>query len=295
MRPMDNTRTYVLDAALCPVPPGTEGELYIAGTGLARGYLNRPDLTAQRFVADPFGAMGARMYRTGDLARWTADGYLEFVGRADDQVKIRGFRIELGEVEAVLGLHPAVAHATVLAREDRPGDKRLVAYAVLADTAEPAGSPDSPDSAEAPVTADDLRRHIAASLPDYMVPSAVVLLDVLPVTPNWKVDRKALPAPEITVAVSDRAPSTPQEELLCEIFAQVLDLPKVGVDDDFFALGGHSLLATRLVSRVRAQLKVELPIQVLFEAPTVAALAERLASMKKARPAFRPMPRQREF
>ena len=272
-RPIPGTSGYVLDAALAPVPPGVAGELYLAGAGLARGYLNRPSLTATRFVANPFGAQGERMYRTGDLVRWTNDGNLEFVGRADQQVKIRGFRVELGEIEsAILGC-PGVRQAAVAAIAGRGGAKNLVGYVV----AEPGET----------VDAASLRAHLAARLPEHMVPAAVVELAAFPLTPSGKLDRRALPAPEVSSTVAGRAPRTPQEEILCELFAEVLGLPGVGVDDNFFHLGGHSLLATRVISRVRIALGVELTIRTLFEAPTVAGLAHRIAGASTARTAIR--------
>jgi amino acid adenylation domain-containing protein/FkbM family methyltransferase len=257
-RPMDNARVYVLDTRLCLVPVGVAGELYIASAGVARGYLNRPGLTAERFVANPFDASGKVMYRTGDLVRWGADGQLRFLGRADAQVKIRGVRVEPGEVEASLARFSGVAQAAVVAREDRPGDKRLVAYVV--------GDVD-------PV---ELRRSVARTLPQHMVPAAVVMLDVLPLTANGKLDRRALPAPDPGGSGPSRKPRDTREEILCGLFAEILGASEVGIDDSFFELGGHSLLATRLTSRIRSVLGVEVAVRTLFEAPAVAALAQRL-------------------
>ncbi|GLW66568.1 hypothetical protein Arub01_48120 [Actinomadura rubrobrunea] len=279
-RPIWNTRAYVLDAALRPVPDGAPGELYIAGVGLARGYHRRPALTAERFVADPFGAPGDRMYRTGDLVRRRPDGNLDFLGRTDDQVKIRGYRVEPAEIGAALEEHPAVAHAAVVADASGPGQaKRLVGYVV----------PETWPVADADAFTAALRAHLKERLPDYMVPAALVPVERLPLTVNGKLDVRALPAPAVTAAAESRPPRTPAEEVLCGLFAELLGVERVGVDDDFFDLGGHSLLATRLIGRARAALGAELAIRDLFEAPTVAELAERAAAtVGDTRPALVP-------
>ncbi|KIF05976.1 hypothetical protein PL81_10140, partial [Streptomyces sp. RSD-27] len=271
--PLGNMRTYVLGPELAPVPRGAVGELYVGGN-VGRGYQGRADLTADRFVADPFGPAGSRMYRTGDLARWNGEDRLEYLGRADAQVKVRGFRVEPGEVEAALTAHPAVAQAAVIARPAAAGSGRqLVAYAV------PAGATD----------AEELRRFTAGRLPEFMVPSAFVLLDRLPLMPNGKLDRAALPEPEFTGAPY-RAPRTTREEALAALFAEVLGLERVGIDDGFFELGGHSLLATRLISRARTELGLEIPIRKIFDLPTVAALAPWLEeSAVPRRPSLRQM------
>ncbi|MEU6339689.1 non-ribosomal peptide synthase/polyketide synthase [Streptomyces sp. NPDC046977] len=285
-RPIWNTHTYVLDTALQPVPPGVTGELYLAGTQLARGYLNRPSLTAERFVANPHSQHGERMYRTGDLARWNTNGELEYLGRTDHQVKIRGFRIELGEIETALLTHPAVAHATVIVREDQPGDQRLTAYLV------PSPEVSAEDIGAFRAAAGGvLRTHVATLLPDYMVPSAIVVLDELPVTVNGKLNRSALPAPDYAGQGESREPATPEEAALCGIFAKVLGLPDFGVDDNFFDLGGHSLLATQLAGHIRAALNRDVPIRAIFETPTPAGLAKRLGPQKHSRPALRPRQR----
>ncbi|ARP73723.1 non-ribosomal peptide synthetase [Streptomyces pluripotens] len=263
--PLADLCVHLLDAAGKPVPPGVTGEMYVSGAGLAPGYLGRPELTAERFVDDPFGPPGSRMYRTGDLARRTPDGILEYVGRADEQVKIRGFRIEPGEVQAVLAEHTGVARAAVVARPGADGDAQLVAYAVPADGHRPRPA--------------ELRTHLAERLPGHMVPAACVLLDALPLTANGKLDVRALPEPEFTDAAAGQRPSTPEQALVCRLFAEVLRLPAdaVGVSGNFFDLGGHSLLAVRLLARLHAETGRELPISVLFDTPTPAALAVRLA------------------
>jgi acyl carrier protein len=261
----------VLDARGEPVPVGVVGEIHIGGVPVGPGYHRRPALTAERFVIDPFAAEpGARMYRTGDLGRFLADGTIEVRGRNDAQVKVRGFRVEPGEIEARLAAHPAVRDVAVGARVEAPGDTRLVAYYV---------------AAEGGVEADALRAHVAAELPEYMVPAAWVRLDALPVNPNGKLDRRALPEPgrEAFARREYEAPSDEIEEALAEIWSEVLEVERVGRWDQFFELGGHSLLAVQVVSRVRQALGVELPLSAVFEHPVFAALAEHILDLQLAR------------
>jgi hypothetical protein len=263
-RPIANTQIYILDSRLQPVPIGVAGELYIGGAGVARGYLNRPDLTAERVLRDPFNDKpGSTMYKTGDLGRYLADGNIEYLGRNDFQVKIRGFRIELGEIEAKLAAIDGVREAIVLAREDQPGHKRLVAYVVAQEGY----------AMDAVV----LRATLAQELADYMLPSAFVMLAALPLTSNGKVDRKALPVPDMRRSeVGYVAPRTATEEALARIWEETLKLDKVGLHDNFFALGGHSLLATQVISKVRVTFKVDLPLRAIFEATTVACFADKI-------------------
>jgi non-ribosomal peptide synthetase component F/acyl carrier protein len=268
-KPIGNTRVYVLDAKLDPQPLGVVGDLYIAGAGLARGYHKRPGLTAERFVADSYGAPGSRMYRTGDLARWRTDGTVEFLGRTDHQVKIRGFRVELGEIEAALREQGGVHEAAVLALEDQSGNKRLIAYVTSA-----MGQNLDPGS---------LRQNLSQRLPEYMLPATVILLNEFPLTPSGKLDRKALPAPDFETGSKSRVPHTPEEEILCGLFAEMLGLDEVGIDDDFFDLGGHSLMAATLVSRIRATWSIALSIDTFFEFPSVAQLAPQLRGMAPSR------------
>ncbi|WNG56868.1 non-ribosomal peptide synthetase [Archangium gephyra] len=273
--PIANTQVYLLDAHLRPVPVGVPGELYIGGDGLARGYLSRPDLTAERFLPNPFSSNpGERLYRTGDLARWRPDGVLTFLGRIDNQVKIRGYRIELAEVEAALLAHPEVREAVALVREDVPGDKRLVVYVV------PPPGHSLPD-------VDSLRAFLAQRLPEFMRPSAFVALESLPLTSNAKVDRKALPAPDSSRLLPYTPPATPTEERLAALWAQVLRVPQVGRDDDFFSLGGHSLLATQVMARLHATFGVELPLRTLFEAPTLRSFAAHIDAAAQSHDASR--------
>lgn len=262
-RPIANTQIYILDEHLRQVPVGEQGDLYIGGVGLAKGYLNRPELTAERFIPHPFsGEPAARLYKTGDLARYLADGQIAFLGRTDHQVKIRGFRIELGEIEAVLNQHPAIQQAVVIVREDVADEKRLVAYIVLAPGAD--------------ATTSSLRDILVTHLPDYMIPTAFVLLEALPLTPNGKVDRTALPMLDATNTVRDAdiaAPSTPTEERLARIVASVLGLEQVGRDENFFMLGGNSMMGTQIIVQVAEVFGVDLLLRTLFDTPTIQQLA----------------------
>jgi amino acid adenylation domain-containing protein len=265
-KPIGNTQVYILDSHLNPVPIGVPGELHIGGDGLARGYLNRPELTEEKFIPNPFSdEPGTRLYRTGDVARYLPDGNIEFLGRIDNQVKIRGYRIELGEIESILSQHPFVREVVVLAPEDSPGVKQLVAYIVF--------------NRGQVCTASEVRSFLRGKLPDYMVPSAFMFLESLPLTPSGKVDRKALPTPDQSrpeLEETYTAPHSPTEEILVKIWAEVLKIEKVGIHDNFFDLGGHSLLATQVIARIREALQAELPLRVLFESPTIAALALRI-------------------
>ena len=281
-RPIANISTYIVDAQLQPAPVGVAGELYLAGVGLARGYLGRADLTAEKFLPHPFSAApGARWYRTGDLARYLADGGIEYLGRIDQQVKLRGLRIELGEIEAALMALPAVREAAVLAREDVAGDKRLVAYLVAREGAAKA-------ELEAELATTALRAALLRTLPDYMVPAHFMVLDSLPLSPNGKLDRKALPAPDLSARSREYvAPRTPTEIVLAALWAEVLKLDRVGVHDNFFDLGGHSLLATQLMSKLRNAFAVELPLRALFEAGSVDALAQRIDQEQQERVGLR--------
>ena len=274
-RPNPNVQIYILDANLQPVPLEVPGELHIGGAGLARGYLDYPEATAEKFIPHPFSPQpGQRLYKTGDLAKYRPDGQIEFLGRADDQVKIRGYRIELGEIEALLNQQPGVSEAVVLAREDAPGGKRLVAYLVL----------QRPDGA----LASRIRDQLKDKLPDYMVPSAFVVMDSFPLTPNGKVDRRGLPAPggekSDARGASYVAPRSPIEEVVAGVWAEVLQVEKVGAFDNFFDLGGHSLLATQVISRLHDASGVELTLRNCLEAATVEALAKLLKRKMLAPP-----------
>jgi amino acid adenylation domain-containing protein/non-ribosomal peptide synthase protein (TIGR01720 family) len=265
-RPIANTEFYILDQNQQLVPVGVPGELHIGGAGLARGYLNRPELTQEKFITNPFSCKpDARLYKTGDLARYLPSGELEYIGRIDNQVKIRGFRIELGEIEAAISQHPSVSTNVVVVRQDESANQNLVAYVTL--------------YSDQIVTITELRRFLESKLPNYMVPTAIVVLEALPLTPNGKVDRRALPAPNLTQLISESnfvAPSTPVEEMLAGVWAEILGLEKVGVNDNFFELGGHSLLATRVISQIRQVFEVEIPLRRLFELPTVSELAKEI-------------------
>ncbi|MCA2621160.1 MULTISPECIES: non-ribosomal peptide synthetase [unclassified Microcystis] len=273
-RPIANTQLYILDQNLQPVPIGIPGELYIGGAGLARGYLNRPELTQEKFIPNPFDNskvknQKSKLYKTGDLCRYLPDGNIEYLGRIDSQVKIRGFRIELGEIEAVLTQYPQVQSSVIIAREDTPGNKRLVAYIV-------------PEK-EATPTPNEMRQCLKEKLPEYMIPSAFVILESLPLTPNGKIDRRALPAPEQNYERTDKfiLPRNPIEEILVTIWTEVLKVQQISINDNFFELGGHSLLATQLISRIRTNLSIEIPLRSLFAAPTIEELGQQIQQLQQ--------------
>jgi aspartate racemase len=259
-RPLDNTKVYLLDQDLQPVPVGVIGELYTTGDGLARGYLRRPELTAEKFIPNPYGDSGTRLYRVGDLARYLPNGEIVFAGRTDQQIKLRGFRIELGEIETVIEQQPQILHAAVVVHEDETKDKRLVGYVVT----------------QKQITSDELREALKPRLPDYMIPSIFMMLESLPLTASGKIDRKALPAPALDGTARQQsyvAPRTETETRIAQIWSEVLGVVQVGVEEDFFSLGGHSLLATRVISRVNTAFGIDVSLRRVFEEPTIARLA----------------------
>ncbi len=272
-RPISNTQVFLLNEQLRQVPPGATGELYIGGAGLAKGYLNRPELTAEKFVAHPFSQEpGARIYKTGDLARYLPDGQLLFLGRSDDQIKLRGFRIEPDEITTLINKHPSIQSSVVVAREETAGEKRLVAYLVL--------------NGEEQNLLDELHDILREALPEYMIPSAFVMLDALPITPNGKVDRRALPAPDETNTLHEQSlalPSTLIEERMSDIVKSLLNLKHVGVDENFFLLGGHSLLGTQLITRIAETFDVKLSLRTLFNAPTIQDLSDEIEQVLAAK------------
>jgi amino acid adenylation domain-containing protein len=280
-RPLPDLQVYLLDQYLQPVPVGVPGEMYVGGAGVAKGYLNRPELTTERFISSPFEHSN-KLYKTGDLARYWPNGELEYLGRIDNQVKIRGFRIELGEIEALLASHPQIWETVVLVWDDTAGDKRLVAYIV--------------PQPEITIIIDEIRQFLKAKLPDYMVPNAFVILEALPLTTNGKIDRRALPPPNLDISDKYVAPSTPIEEILVNIWSEVLKVEKVGINDNFFELGGHSLLATQLVAQIRDRLKIELPLRQLFNTATLAELAQGIEQLKQEKLPIIPaiLPRKRK-
>ncbi|MCF3578208.1 non-ribosomal peptide synthetase [Planktothrix agardhii] len=280
-RPLPDLQVYLLDQYLQPVPVGVPGEMYVGGAGVAKGYLNRPELTTERFISSPFEHSN-KLYKTGDLARYWPNGELEYLGRIDNQVKIRGFRIELGEIEALLASHPQIWETVVLVWDDTAGDKRLVAYIV--------------PQPEITIIIDEIRQFLKAKLPDYMVPNAFVILAALPLTANGKIDRRALPPPNLDISDKYVAPSTPIEEILVNIWSEVLKVEKVGINDNFFELGGHSLLATQLVAQIRDRLKIELPLRQLFNTATLAELAQGIEQLKQEKLPIIPaiLPRKRK-